>query len=99
MKSAETIEEFQLVVNNLKKVIDEAMCTTTERDYSQANVNLTTAFRAVQYNVMTLANATRRKLDSHHVDIRYGRVDVKKPEADKATEKEKPAKKRSKKGK
>lgn len=72
--AAQTIKEFHAVVDNLEKAIDTAMATTNERDYSKEYANVTVAFRAVQYNTMTLANAMRRKLDSHQIDIRYGRV-------------------------
>ena len=103
--AAKTIEEFHVVVDNLDKAISTALATTTEKDYSKEYANVTTAFRAIQYNTMTLANAVRSKLDSHRVDIRYGRVDVKKP--DETTEKvdvpnkekTKKSKKSSKKGK
>ena len=98
--AAKTIEEFHVVVDNLDKAISTALATTTEKDYSKEYANVTTAFRAIQYNTMTLANAVRSKLDSHRVDIRYGRVDVKKPGAEKVDvpDKEK-SKKSSKKGK
>lgn len=101
--AAKTIEEFHVVVDNLDKAISTALATTTEKDYSKEYANVTTAFRAIQYNTMTLANAVRSKLDSHRVDIRYGRVDVKKSDTEKVDvpdkEEAKKSKKSSKKGK
>lgn len=85
--AARTIEEFHTVVDNLDKAISTALSTTTEKDYSREYANVTIAFRAIQYNTMTLANAVRSKLDSHRVDIRYGRVDIEKPDVNENTKK------------
>lgn len=73
-KSASTFEEFRAVVDELEKAYKAAQATTTDRDLSQAEVAVTTMFKAVQWNTYSLARELRKKLDSHRTDIVAGRV-------------------------
>lgn len=94
-KTASTVDELRTVVDELEKSYNKALKTTTDRDLSQVENELTTMFKAVQWNLYTLARALKGKLDSHRADIVAGRVPVEKP-VENSTEK-KPAKKGKKK--
>lgn len=96
-KTASTVDEFRTVVDELEKSYNKALKTTTDRDLSQVENELTTMFKAVQWNLYTLARALKGKLNSHRADIVAGRVPVEKPVENSTVEEKKPAKKGKKK--
>lgn len=76
-KSAKTVAEFRAMVDELGNLIDKMLKTDNDRDLSQSESELSTAFRGLQYNVYVLAGETKRQLDSHRANIRYGKVEQK----------------------
>lgn len=76
-KSAKTVAEFRAMVDELGNLIDKMLKTDNDRDLSQSESELSTAFRGLQYNVYVLAGETKRQLDSHRANIRYGKAEQK----------------------
>lgn len=74
-KGAKTIAEFRAVVDELEALTNKMLKTSTDKDLSKVEGELTTAFRGLQYNVYVLAGEIKKQLDAHRVDIRYGRIE------------------------
>lgn len=75
-KSAKTIDDLRKVVDSLESVIKKGLSATTERELSEADHQIGVAFRGLQYNVMTVANETRKNMEAHRVSLRYRRAPV-----------------------
>lgn len=73
-KSAKTVDELRQVVDELEKSINVGLKSTTERELADAEAGIRTAFLGLEWNIRTVAREIRTKLDSHRVDIRYGRT-------------------------
>lgn len=67
--SANNLEEFRTVVDQLEKVYNKALKTTSDKDLSQAESELTTMYRALQLSLYSMARAQRNTLDAHRVKI------------------------------
>lgn len=76
-KSAKTVDELRGVVDELEKAIEKGKKSTTERELAQAKSEIRTAFLGLEWNIRTVAKEVGKNLDSHLVDIRYGRVKAK----------------------
>lgn len=73
-KSAKTVDELRQVVDELEKSINVGLKSTTERELADAKARIRTAFLGLEWNIRTVAREVGTKLDSHLVDIRYGRT-------------------------
>ena len=79
-QSAKTVPEFRVVIDELEKAYNSTLASTTDKDLSEANNRLSTMFRAVQWNLYTLAQAAQRKVDARRAEINSGRLTIEKVE-------------------
>ena len=93
---AKTPAEYRKIVDDLEKAIENALKTTTDRDLSEANAKIRVIFQGLDANIRSMAQETSRKIDSHLVDIRYGRIKATLPPEPKETEQPKEEKKQCK---
>ncbi len=73
-QSAKTVAEFRAVVDKLEEVYNRALHATTDVELAEANSKLSTMFRALQWNLYSLAQAAQRNIDSRRAGINSGRV-------------------------
>lgn len=73
-QSAKTVAEFRAVVDKLEEVYNRALRATTDVELAEANSKLSTMFRALQWNLYSLAQTAQRNIDSRRAGINSGRV-------------------------